>query len=93
MARARHPRAQCEQLQESAGKPSVRAAGRGRPGDRSRDPIAQKLVDAKVAGVGGALQFRREIPASKVYSDAGIPELSVSTNVKYTQQGFRPRIA
>ncbi len=51
--------------------------------------IAQKLVDAKVAGVVGHFNSGVTIPASKVYSDAGIPELSVSTNTKYTQQGFR----
>ena len=50
--------------------------------------IAQKLVDAKVAGVVGHFNSGVTIPASKVYSDAGVPELSVSTNVKYTQQGF-----
>ena len=51
--------------------------------------IAQKLVDAKVAGVVGHFNSGVTIPASKVYSDAGIPELSVSTNTKYTQQGFK----
>jgi len=51
--------------------------------------IAQKLVDAKVAGVVGHFNSGVTIPASKVYNDAGIPELSVSTNVKYTQQGFK----
>lgn len=51
--------------------------------------IAQKLVDAKVAGVVGHFNSGVTIPASKVYSDAGVPQLSVSTNVKYTQQGFK----
>jgi len=51
--------------------------------------IAQKLADAKVAGVVGHFNSGVTIPASRVYSDAGIPELSVSTNVKYTQQGFK----
>ena len=51
--------------------------------------VAQKLVDAKVAGVVGHFNSGVTIPASKVYSDAGVPELSVSTNVKYTQQGFK----
>jgi branched-chain amino acid transport system substrate-binding protein len=51
--------------------------------------IAQKLVDAKVAGVVGHFNSGVTIPASRVYSDAGIPELSVSTNVKYTHQGFK----
>jgi len=51
--------------------------------------IAQKLVDAKVAGVVGHFNSGVTIPASKVYNDAGIPELSVSTNVKYTNQGYK----
>jgi len=50
--------------------------------------IAQKLVDAKVAGVVGHFNSGVTIPASRVYNEAGIPQLSVSTNVKYTHQGF-----
>ena len=51
--------------------------------------VAQKFVDAKVAGVVGHFNSGVTIPASKVYSDAGIPQLSVSTNVKYTMQGYK----
>ena len=51
--------------------------------------IAQKLADAKVAAVVGHFNSGVTIPASKVYSDAGIPQLSVSTNVNYTRQGFK----
>jgi branched-chain amino acid transport system substrate-binding protein len=51
--------------------------------------IAQRLADAKVAGVVGHFNSGVTIPASRVYSEAGIPELSVSTNVKYTHQGFK----
>ncbi|MBU3725573.1 MAG: branched-chain amino acid ABC transporter substrate-binding protein [Burkholderiaceae bacterium] len=51
---------------------------------------AQKLVDAKVVGVVGHLNSGTTIPASKIYSDAGIPQISPSsTNPKYTQQGFK----
>ena len=51
--------------------------------------VAQKLVDAKVNGVIGHLNSGTTIPASKIYSDAGIPQISGSaTNPKYTQQGF-----
>ena len=51
--------------------------------------VAQKLVDAKVNGVIGHLNSGTTIPASKLYSDAGIPQVSGSaTNPKYTQQGF-----
>jgi branched-chain amino acid transport system substrate-binding protein len=52
--------------------------------------VAQKLVDAKVAGVIGHLNSGTTIPASKLYSDAGIPQISPSaTNPKYTRQGFK----
>ena len=51
--------------------------------------VAQKLVDAKVHGVIGHLNSGTTIPASKLYFDAGIPQISGSaTNPKYTQQGF-----
>ena len=51
---------------------------------------AQKLVDAKVNGVIGHLNSGTTIPASKIYNDAGIPQISPSaTNPKYTQQGFK----
>jgi branched-chain amino acid transport system substrate-binding protein len=52
--------------------------------------IAQKLVDAKVAGVVGHLNSGVSIPASAVYNQAGIPMISGSaTNPKLTEQGFK----
>ena len=52
--------------------------------------VAQKLVDSKVQGVIGHLNSGTTIPASKIYSDAGIPQISPSaTNPKYTRQGFK----
>lgn len=52
--------------------------------------VAQRFVDAKVAGVIGHLNSGTTIPASKIYSDAGIPQISPSaTNPAYTQQGFK----
>jgi branched-chain amino acid transport system substrate-binding protein len=52
--------------------------------------VAQKLVDAKVAGVVGHLNSGTSIPASPVYSQAGIPVISGSaTNPKLTEQGFK----
>lgn len=51
---------------------------------------AQKLVDSKVNGVVGHLNSGTSIPASKIYSDAGIPQISPSaTNPKYTRQGYK----
>jgi branched-chain amino acid transport system substrate-binding protein len=52
--------------------------------------VAQKLVDAKVNGVIGHLNSGTSIPASKIYYDAGIPQISpATTQTKYTQQGFK----
>jgi branched-chain amino acid transport system substrate-binding protein len=51
---------------------------------------AQKLVDSNVNGVVGHLNSGTTIPASKLYSDAGIPQVSPSaTNPKYTRQGYK----
>ena len=52
--------------------------------------VAQRLVDAKVAGVVGHLNSGTTIPASKIYNDAGIPQVSPSaTNPDYTRAGFK----
>lgn len=52
--------------------------------------VAQKLVDAKVNGVIGHLNSGTSIPAAKIYSDNGIPQISPSaTAVAYTAQGFK----
>ncbi len=51
--------------------------------------VAQRLVDAQVVGVVGHLNSGTTIPASKIYSDAGIPQISPSaTNPDYTKQGY-----
>lgn len=63
--------------------------------DDAADPkqgtaAAQKLVDQKVSGVVGHLNSGTSIPASKIYSDAGIPQISPSaTNPKLTRQGYK----
>jgi len=63
--------------------------------DDAADPkqgtaAATKLVDAKVAGVIGHLNSGTTIPASNIYHDAGIPQITPSaTNPKYAQQGFK----
>ena len=52
--------------------------------------VAQKLVDAKVAGVIGHLNSGVTIPASAIYNQAGIPMISGSaTNPQLTEQGFK----
>ena len=63
--------------------------------DDAADPkqgtaAAQKLVDSKVNGVVGHLNSGTTIPASKIYNDAGIPQITPSaTNPKYTRNGFK----
>jgi len=62
--------------------------------DDASDPkqgaaVAQKLVDAKVNGVVGHEGSGTTIPASRIYNDAGIPQISPSaTSTLYTHQGF-----
>ncbi|MBI5611451.1 MAG: branched-chain amino acid ABC transporter substrate-binding protein [Gammaproteobacteria bacterium] len=52
--------------------------------------VAQKLADQQVKGVIGHLNSGTSIPASKIYADAGIVQISPSaTAVAYTAQGFR----
>ena len=63
------------------------------PEDDQADPktgtiVAQRLADAGVRGVVGHFNSGVTIPASRIYNDAGIPQISVSTNPKYTRQGY-----
>ena len=52
--------------------------------------VAQKFVDEKVHAIIGHLNSGTTIPASRIYADAKIPQISPSaTNVRYTQQGFK----
>ena len=63
--------------------------------DDAADPkqgtaVAQKLCDAKVAGVVGHLNSGTTIPASKVYSDCGIPHVTgAATNPNLTKPGYK----
>ena len=63
--------------------------------DDAEDPkqgtaVAQKLIDAKVAGVIGHLNSGTTIPASTLYNKAGIPQISPSaTALRYTLQGYK----
>ncbi|MES2257929.1 MAG: branched-chain amino acid ABC transporter substrate-binding protein [Pseudomonadota bacterium] len=64
------------------------------PEDDAADPkqgtaAAQKLVDAKINGVIGHQSSGTSIPASKIYFDAGIPQISASaTSPLYTHQNY-----
>jgi branched-chain amino acid transport system substrate-binding protein len=63
--------------------------------DDAADPkqgtaAAQKLCDAKVAGVVGHLNSGTTLPASKVYNDCGIPHITgASTNPDITKPGYK----
>ncbi|TFW27534.1 branched-chain amino acid ABC transporter substrate-binding protein [Massilia horti] len=51
--------------------------------------VAQKLVDAHVNGVVGHSTSSTTVPASKIYNDAGIPQISpAATAPAYTRQRF-----
>jgi branched-chain amino acid transport system substrate-binding protein len=62
--------------------------------DDASDPkqgtaVAQKLCDAKVAGVIGHLNSGTTIPASKIYNDCGIPHITgAATNPNLTKPGY-----
>jgi len=52
--------------------------------------VAQRLADSGVKGVVGHLNSGASIPASRIYNEAGLPQVSpASTNPKLTQQNFK----
>lgn len=52
--------------------------------------VAQKLCDAKVAGVVGHLNSGTTIPAAKIYNDCGIAHITPSaTNPALTKPGYK----
>jgi len=62
--------------------------------DDAADPkqgtaVAQKLCDAKVAGIVGHLNSGTTIPAAKIYNDCGIPHVTgAATNPSLTKPGY-----
>ncbi|WGS54687.1 branched-chain amino acid ABC transporter substrate-binding protein [Paraburkholderia sp. D15] len=62
--------------------------------DDAADPrmavtVAQKLVDAGVVGMVGHVNSGATLPASRIYANAGIPQISpAATNPDFTRQGF-----
>lgn len=57
---------------------------------RTGTEAAQKLVDDHVVAVIGHMNSGVSIPASKIYSDAGIAQISPSTtNPESTKQGYK----
>ncbi|MBK9440688.1 MAG: branched-chain amino acid ABC transporter substrate-binding protein [Comamonadaceae bacterium] len=63
--------------------------------DDAADPkqgtaVAQKLCDAKVAGIVGHLNSGTTIPASKIYNECGIPHITgAATNPALTKPGYK----
>ena len=51
--------------------------------------VAQRLVDAGIAGMLGHFNSGTSIPAARVYADAGIPQIAMATAPAYTAQGYR----
>lgn len=56
---------------------------------RQGTAVAQKLVDAGIAGMLGHFNSGTSIPASKIYAEAGIPQLAMATSAAYTAQGYK----
>ena len=57
---------------------------------RQATAVAQKLCDAKVAGVVGHLQSGTSIPASTIYNKCGLPNITASaTNPDLTKPGYK----
>jgi branched-chain amino acid transport system substrate-binding protein len=56
---------------------------------RQATAVAQKLCDAKVAGVVGHLQSGTTIPASTIYNRCGLPHITAAaTNPDLTKPGY-----
>jgi branched-chain amino acid transport system substrate-binding protein len=56
---------------------------------RTGTTVAQKLVDDGIKGMIGHFNSGTTIPASRIYANAGIPEVAMATAPDYTQQGFK----
>ena len=50
--------------------------------------VAQQLVDESVVGILGHFNSGTTIPASRVYHEAGLPQIAMATSPEYTKQGY-----
>lgn len=50
--------------------------------------VAQQLVDEEVVGILGHFNSGTTIPASRVYHEAGLPQIAMATSPEYTRQGY-----
>jgi branched-chain amino acid transport system substrate-binding protein len=55
---------------------------------RTAVQVAQQIVDGGVQGVLGHFNSGTTIPASRVYNDAGLPQIAMATSPEYTDQGY-----
>ena len=55
---------------------------------RAAVQVAQQIANAKVNGILGHFNSGTTIPASRVYNDAGIPQIAMATSPEYTLQGY-----
>lgn len=51
--------------------------------------VAQRLADAKIAGMLGHFNSGTSIPAARIYAEAGVPQIAMATAPAYTAQGYR----
>ncbi|WP_092485321.1 branched-chain amino acid ABC transporter substrate-binding protein [Candidatus Ichthyocystis hellenicum] len=56
---------------------------------RRATEAAQRVVDSGAIAVVGHLNSGSTLPASPIYAHHNITELTVSSNIRYTKQGFR----
>jgi branched-chain amino acid transport system substrate-binding protein len=56
---------------------------------RQATNVAQRLVDHGIAGMLGHFNSGTSIPASRIYAQAGIPQIAMATAPGYTGQGLR----
>jgi len=56
---------------------------------RTGTMVAQKLVDDGIKGMLGHFNSGTSIPASRIYANAGIPQIAMATAAEYTRQGFK----
>ncbi|OZI76060.1 branched-chain amino acid ABC transporter substrate-binding protein [Bordetella genomosp. 2] len=55
---------------------------------RAAVQVAQQLVDEDVDGILGHFNSGTTIPASRVYNEAGLPQIAMATSPEYTNQGY-----
>ncbi len=56
---------------------------------RTGTTVAQKLVDDGIKGMLGHFNSGTTIPASRIYANAGIPQIAMATAPEYTTQGYK----